>query len=612
MRKNASLIGTYRNPALSAAPGVWDISDVYIGQDEQIWPTFTPTPTVTPTYTPTATVTPTYTPTATVTSSVTYTPTSTPTYTPTVTPTLTVTPTNTPTFTPTYTPTHTPTITPTASPVYPPSSINYLVVAGGGGGGYPYNGTGGGGAGGVLQGSLSITGAIQYTVTVGGGGGTETNGSNSVFSSITCYGGGFGTGETGQLNGNSGGSGGGGGSQGTTSSLGGAGTSGQGSSGGGGVSDNANYRNGGGGGGAYTGGPSIVSSGLIARYNAGSVSGTTWTDVTGNGYNATFSSAPSIVSGNGNGATNSFNVIRLAYSQTCSFPTGVLPSTYTIFHVCRYNGGQSYRILTGQTTNWLSGFWSGANAVAFHNGWMTQNSTAVYGNNWIISTDQNTQYRANGTLYGNTGYGSPTYDRICINTGAFVEQTDCDVAEIFVYNRTLSQTEIALMEGYLAYTYGISGPSVVTPGTGGTATGTAGAAGGQGVTSTIITSTMASTYSVGDYTSVSGSVYFGGGGGGGIYNNSYGTVGTGGWGGGGNGGDRNTQNNGYNGTAYTGGGGGGQGYNATSPGSGGSGIVIISYPNTYRAALATTGSPTVTTNGSNRVYIFKSSGTITF
>jgi hypothetical protein len=57
------------------------------------------------------------------------------------------------------------------------------------------------------------------------------------------------------------------------------------------------------------------------------------------------------------------------------------------------------------------------------------------------------------------------------------------------------------------------------------------------------------------------------------------------------------------GTANTGGGGGAQNYG------GGSGVVII---RTSDTATSTTGSPTITTVGSDTVYVFNSSGTITF
>jgi hypothetical protein len=96
--------------------------------------------------------------------------------------------------------------------------------------------------------------------------------------------------------------------------------------------------------------------------------------------------------------------------------------------------------------------------------------------------------------------------------------------------------------------------------------------------------------------SISGTIttYAGGGGG---ANYGGGSNGAGGVGGGGTGGT----NPGGAGTPNTGGGGGGGTYTSTGGGSGGSGIVIISYPDTYSAAQATTGSPTITTSGSGSI-----------
>ena len=66
--------------------------------------------------------------------------------------------------------------------------------------------------------------------------------------------------------------------------------------------------------------------------------------------------------------------------------------------------------------------------------------------------------------------------------------------------------------------------------------------------------------------------------------------------------------------ANTGGGGacGGGSGTAAPGGNGGSGIVIIRYEDTYPAASATTGSPTITVAGGYRVYKFTASGSITF
>jgi hypothetical protein len=142
-----------------------------------------------------------------------------------------------------------------------PPYVEVLVVAGGGGGGA--NHAGGGGAGGLIYNSAyQLTSAAAVTVTVGAGGGRSTgyqsvtgsNGSNSVFGSLTAIGGGGGGnrqdgGPAGLQYGGSGGSGGGAGGQGQdpTPNLwaGGAGTPGQGFKGG-----DATFHAGGGGGGA--------------------------------------------------------------------------------------------------------------------------------------------------------------------------------------------------------------------------------------------------------------------------------------------------------------------------------------------------------------------------
>ena len=103
---------------------------------------------------------------------------------------------------------------------------------------------------------------------------------------------------------------------------------------------------------------------------------------------------------------------------------------------------------------------------------------------------------------------------------------------------------------------------------------------------------------------ISGTVtaYAGGGGGGG----SSGYYGAGGAGGGGAGGDAA---GGTSGTVNTGGGGGGVGNTGggATPGSGGSGIVIVSYPDIYAGAASTTGSPTVSTSGSGSIFFNGSS-----
>jgi hypothetical protein len=137
------------------------------------------------------------------------------------------------------------------------TSVSVLVVGGGGGGG-AHIGGGGGGGGVVYNGSYAVTPGSNISVTVGAGGtrgyggagagqsNPGTAGGNSVFGSITSYGGGGGGGA--YSNGTSGGSGGGGGG---VSMSGASGVSGQGNSGG--SYGSGPWRGGGGGGASASG-----------------------------------------------------------------------------------------------------------------------------------------------------------------------------------------------------------------------------------------------------------------------------------------------------------------------------------------------------------------------
>jgi hypothetical protein len=146
--------------------------------------------------------------------------------------------------------------------------------------------------------------------------------------------------------------------------------------------------------------------------------------------------------------------------------------------------------------------------------------------------------------------------------------------------------------------------------------GGGGGAGGVGANA-VVGNTGGGAGGIGVASAISGSsVYYGGGGGGSSYGNATGTAGgVGGNGGGGNGGFSGSfPFNGSAGSVNTGGGGGGGAYNVGGPqygAAGGSGIVIISFANTYRTATAS-GTFTVANVGGNYIYTFTGSGTITF
>jgi len=113
----------------------------------------------------------------------------------------------------------------------------------------------------------------------------------------------------------------------------------------------------------------------------------------------------------------------------------------------------------------------------------------------------------------------------------------------------------------------------------------------------------------GSASSITGSsVTYAGGGGGSVYDQTPGSSGLGGTGGGGDGGNTIYSVPPENGTANLGGGGGG--YRNTPSSAGGKGVVILSMP-TAKYSATTSGSPTVSTSGSNTILTFNGSGSYT-
>jgi hypothetical protein len=132
----------------------------------------------------------------------------------------------------------------------------------------------------------------------------------------------------------------------------------------------------------------------------------------------------------------------------------------------RYNGPNSYRILSAKSENYLSGFWNpsfwggdpdaGCPGVAHHNGWMGESfniSACLPLTSWVLSTDQMLWYRAQRGLVNYTTGGSRldanSTAQWTINNGLYVESSEWACAGLLHYDRELSLAEIELVEGWM-------------------------------------------------------------------------------------------------------------------------------------------------------------------
>lgn len=205
---------------------------------------------------------------------------------------------------------------------------------------------------------------------------------------------------------------------------------------------------------SYIGSPvaPYITSGLVGYYIGESYlsASSSWRDLSGNGYHASTTGTISINSAGINGKAYIYG----GTTSTVQFPSAILPSTYTIFHICRYNGSSKARILTGTTVNWLSGFWGSKTGMAYHSdstGWVADfNSNRYTLTDWLLSTDQNGLYRGNKMDFTiNTSGNSAS----SIGINVIGENTDWAISTLIVYNRTMSLAEIIQMEDWLGITY---------------------------------------------------------------------------------------------------------------------------------------------------------------
>ncbi len=194
-------------------------------------------------------------------------------------------------------------------------------------------------------------------------------------------------------------------------------------------------------------------------------SGTTvsqWRDKSGFNYHMTPpSSGPTRST-----SQNSRKVVAFTTAQNIQNSTiDLRNSAYSIFVVDRYTNASSGtgRILTSNSSynNWLLGHWASETNKYYGNGWVYQTYSAadtnwkLYLGDWGGPSNDSANFYATGTALATNSTGAdagPWYLGVNIY-GA--ELSNCEVAEIIVFNRLLSVTERKLVHTYLGQKWGI-------------------------------------------------------------------------------------------------------------------------------------------------------------
>ena len=187
-----------------------------------------------------------------------------------------------------------------------------------------------------------------------------------------------------------------------------------------------------------------------------------WLDSSGNNRHIAFQGSPASVMTVPNqfGSSQSFAVVSGSTTDSVVFGNPSLPE-YTLIHVCRFQGGTFGPIIQSPTVDWLSGFSGGFNdeciRCAYHaDGWITPTNSAPT-TNWILSIDMKQRFLSDGVDMTTAGVtDGANLPPLSINIGLSPQYSNWQIAEIIIFNVTLSSSHVQAMGLMLASKYGLT------------------------------------------------------------------------------------------------------------------------------------------------------------
>ena len=155
-----------------------------------------------------------------------------------------------------------------------------------------------------------------------------------------------------------------------------------------------------------------------------------------------------LAAGSGNGSTTELQYLAGDTSSTVLWPTGSIPTEFTICSVTRYTGGSMGRILTGKNINWFHGHWGSRRGVAYYEEWKTNFLNVGVLTDWLIMCGKNRGSKpynilVDGVASGITdgGIGS---DILAINRSPSFQNSDWAFREVMIWSTALSGEDMAI------------------------------------------------------------------------------------------------------------------------------------------------------------------------
>lgn len=197
---------------------------------------------------------------------------------------------------------------------------------------------------------------------------------------------------------------------------------------------------------SYTG-PEITNDGLILCLDAGNAksypgTGSTWTDLSGNGNTGTLVNEPTFSTSNG--GIISFNGI----DEYATVSLNLTNTTYSVMAIAKRTSNG--RVISSNSTNWLMGWWQTQTDKYYAEGWVSSSSGGATDTNWICyvatgnySGDSWALYKNGSLIVGPNANGANGPNGIRIGSdGLYNEYSACQVSCVLAYNRVLTAAEV--------------------------------------------------------------------------------------------------------------------------------------------------------------------------
>ena len=197
-------------------------------------------------------------------------------------------------------------------------------------------------------------------------------------------------------------------------------------------------------------------------YFANDWSGTTLPDSSGNSRHATTSSGNiTKTTLSGNGATGAITYISGGTTSTISWPTGSIPTNFTILSLTRYNGATKRRlIVSAGTGNWLHGHYLAKRGVCHYEKFITADANTGTDTDWLCCIGKNGGTTPNNILIdgvskGNDIGGTGGYS-MGVNNDQFGTTSDFALSAVIIYDSHLTDAHMVKLNNFIN-TYKSSG-----------------------------------------------------------------------------------------------------------------------------------------------------------